>query len=80
MAAPVGSGDVRQRLDQALEALSGVINAHLPLLLALDQDFHQAKAASINSNEPFARLFEDGIADGSLTPPGGDPRKQPSCC
>lgn len=30
-------------------------------------------AASINSNEPFARLFEDGIADGPLAPPGGDP-------
>jgi hypothetical protein len=42
-------------------------------LLASDQVFHRAKAASINFNEPFARLFEDGIADGSLAPPGGDP-------
>src|SRR5262245_27546140 len=69
----VGRGDARQRLDQALDALFGVIDAHLPLLLASDQVFHRAKAARINFNEPFARLFEDGIADGSLAPPGGDP-------
>src|SRR5262249_47245173 len=69
----VGPGDARQRLDRALDALFEVIDAHLPLLLASDQVFHRAKAASINFNEPFARLFEDGIADGSLAPPGGDP-------
>src|SRR5215831_3234751 len=69
----VGPGDARQRLDRALDALFGVIDAHLPLLLASDQVFHRANAASINFNEPFARLFEDGIADGSLAPPGGDP-------
>jgi AcrR family transcriptional regulator len=68
----VGPGDARQRLDRALDALFGVIDAHLPLLLASDQVFHRARA-SINFNEPFARLFEDGIADGSLTLPGGDP-------
>jgi AcrR family transcriptional regulator len=68
----VGPGDARQRLDRALDALFGVIDAHLPLLLASDQVFHRAKAASINFNEPFARLFEDGIADESLAPPGGD--------
>ena len=79
MAAPAGFGDVRQWLDQALEALSRVINARLPLLLTPDQDFHQAKAANINCNEPFARLFEGGIADRSLAPPGGDPRQRPSC-
>jgi AcrR family transcriptional regulator len=69
----VGPGDARQRLDRALDALFGVIDAHLPLLLASDQVFHRANAASINFNEPFARLFGDGIADGSLAPPGGDP-------
>ena len=69
----VGPGDARQRLDRALDALFGVIDAHLPLLAASDQVFHRARAASINFNEPFARLFEDGIADGSLAPPGGDP-------
>jgi AcrR family transcriptional regulator len=69
----VGPGDARQRLDQALDALFGVIDSHLPLLLASDQVFHRAKAARINFNEPFARLFGDGIADGSLAPPGGDP-------
>jgi hypothetical protein len=49
-----------------------VIDAHLHLL-ASDQVFHRAKAASINFSEPFARLFGDGLADGSLAPPGGDP-------
>ena len=53
----VGPGDARQRLDRALDALFGVIDAHLPLLLASDQVFHRAKAAQINFNEPFARLF-----------------------
>ena len=59
---------------------AGVIGAHLPLLLASDQIFQRVKSASINFSESFARLFEDGIADGSLAPPGGDPRKRPSCC
>jgi hypothetical protein len=67
-----GPGDQPWRLDQALDALFGLIGAHLPLLLASDQVFRRAKAASINFNEPFARLFEDGIADGSLAPPGDD--------
>ena len=69
----VGPGNARQRLDRALDALFGVIDAHLPLLLASDQVFHRAKAAQINFNEPFARLFTDGTADGSLAPPGEDP-------
>jgi AcrR family transcriptional regulator len=69
----VGPGDARQRLYRALDALFGLIDAHLPLLLASDQVFHRAKAARINFNEPFARLFTDGAADGSLAPPGEDP-------
>ena len=69
----VGPGDARQRLGRAIDALFGVIDAHLPLLLASDQIFHRAKAASINFSEPFARLFRDGIVDGSIAPPGGDP-------
>src|SRR5215831_5973833 len=69
----VGPGDARQRLDRALDALFGVIDSHLPLLLASDQVFHRAKAASVNFNEPFARLLGDGVVDGSLMPPGGDP-------
>ena len=55
------------------DALFGVIDALLPLLLASDQVFHRAEAVSINFGDPFARLLEDGIADGSLAPPGGDP-------
>ncbi len=69
----VGPGDARQRLDRALDALFGVIDAHLPLLLASDQVFHRARAAEINFTEPFTRLFEDGAADGSLAAPGDDP-------
>src|SRR5215475_3459734 len=69
----VGPGDARQRLDRALDALFGVIDAHLPLLLASDQVFHRASAAEINFSEPFTRLFEDGIADGSLALPGDGP-------
>ena len=69
----VGPGDARQRLGRGIDALFGVIDAHLPLLLASDQVFHRAKAASINFSEPFARLFGDGIVDGSIAPPGGDP-------
>jgi AcrR family transcriptional regulator len=69
----VGSGDARQRLDRAIDALFGVIDAHLPLLLASDQVFHRARAARINFSEPFARLFADGAVDGSLAPPGEDP-------
>jgi hypothetical protein len=49
-----------------------VIDAPPALLLASDQVFHRAKVTSINFNQPFVRSFEDGIADGSLTPPGGD--------
>jgi hypothetical protein len=75
-----GPGDARQQLDRALDALLGVIGAHLPLLLASDQIFQWVKSASINFSESFARLFDDGMADGSLAPPGGDPRKRPSCC
>ena len=71
----VGPGDARQRLDRALDALFGVVDAHLPLLLASDQVFHRAKAARINFNEPFTRLFEDGAADGSLVAPGEDRRR-----
>src|SRR5262249_58818285 len=44
-----------------------------PLRPAWDRVSPGARAASINFNDPFARLFEDGIADGSLAPPGGDP-------
>ena len=69
----VGPGDARQRRDRALDALSGVIGAHRrPLLLASDQIFHGVKSASINFSESFARLFEDGIAGGSLAPTSGD--------
>lgn len=69
----VAPGDARHRLDRALDALFGVIDAHLPLLLASDQVFHRAGAAEINFTEPFTRLFEDGTVDGSLVPPGDDP-------
>jgi len=69
------AGSARQRLDLALSGLFEVAEAHLPLLLASDQVFHKASASGINFNEPFTRIFRDGLEDGSLTPPGGDPEE-----
>jgi AcrR family transcriptional regulator len=67
------AGSARDRLDLALSGLFEVAEAHLPLLLASDQVFHKASASGINFNEPFTRIFRDGLEDGSLSPPGGDP-------
>lgn len=46
---------------------------HLPLLLASDTAFHQAGRPGFYFKDPIERLLRDGIADGSLQPPG-DPR------
>ncbi len=62
----VGAGPARARLDQAIDALFDVIDAHLPLLLASDTVFHRATATKINFNEPFTRLFADGRIDHSV--------------
>ena len=49
----VGPGDARQRLGRGIDALFGVIDAHLPLLLASDQVFHRANAASTGERPSF---------------------------
>ncbi|MGC1183942.1 MAG: TetR/AcrR family transcriptional regulator [Candidatus Dormiibacterota bacterium] len=67
-----GAGSARDRMGLALLALFDVAEAHLPLLLASDQVLHQASQSGINFNEPFARLFRDGLEDGSLACPGDD--------
>jgi AcrR family transcriptional regulator len=69
----VGRGTAAERLERALDALFAVIDAHLPLLLASDQVFHRVSTVRIGFSEPFRRLFEDGMADGSLAAPGDDP-------
>ncbi|MGH7642083.1 MAG: TetR/AcrR family transcriptional regulator [Candidatus Dormibacteria bacterium] len=66
-------GNARERLGIAILALFDVAEAHLPLLMASDQVFHRASASGLNFNEPFSRIFRDGIEDGSLAPPGGNP-------
>jgi len=66
-------GSARERLALALRALFDVAEAHLPLLMASDQVFHRASLGGLNFNEPFSRLFRDGLEDGSLASPGGDP-------
>ena len=71
--AMVGTGPARERLDQAIDALFDVIDAHLPLLLASDTVFHRATATKINFNEPFARLFADGRIDHSVPDIADDP-------
>lgn len=66
-------GVARERLVLAMRGLFDVAESHLPLLLASDQVFHQPSTSGLNFNEPFARIFRDGLEDGSLLPPGGDP-------
>jgi AcrR family transcriptional regulator len=70
-----GTGTARQRLDQAIEALFDVIDAHLPLLLASDTIFHRASATPLSFNEPFLRLFADGRIDGTVNLIGTDPEE-----
>jgi len=63
------SGSGRERLEKALVALCEVAERHLDLLLASDTSFHQAWAETrprVSFLEPFIRIAEDGVADGSL--------------
>jgi AcrR family transcriptional regulator len=68
--ASAGSGAAR--LCQALEALCGVADRHLELLLASDVAFHEAQERADprpSFIEPLVRLLHDGVADGTLRPP-----------
>ncbi|HZS78079.1 MAG TPA: TetR/AcrR family transcriptional regulator [Ktedonobacteraceae bacterium] len=55
------------RLVAALQALCGVAERHLPLLVATDTIFHEAHILTrTHFTEPLARLLEDGMGDGSI--------------
>ncbi|MGC2192441.1 MAG: helix-turn-helix domain-containing protein [Candidatus Dormiibacterota bacterium] len=66
------SGSARDRIELALLALFDVVEDHLPLLMASDQVFHRPSISGLNFNEPFSRIFRDGLEDGSLSPLEGD--------
>jgi AcrR family transcriptional regulator len=73
-------GDARARLEQALDALCGVVEENLALVAALDERprnaiFHEDEGAGQGTaltrrtfTEPVERLLRDGAADGSLRP------------
>ncbi len=55
------------RLKEALRALCGVADLHLPLLVATDTIFHEAHILTrTDFIEPLARLLQDGMSDGSI--------------
>jgi AcrR family transcriptional regulator len=59
-----------ERLERALLALCGVLDRHLPLLLATDEAFHQEPHPGRPPDylHPFITFIRDGIGDESLTP------------
>lgn len=69
-------GPAGERLEQALTALCGVVEANLGLLLALraqsDSVFHEAAGEKEETmtrsvfTEPLEKLLRDGVADGSI--------------
>ncbi len=63
-----GSG--RDRLERGLVALCGLLDRHLPLMLATDEAFHQETAPGEPPNylHPFIQFLREGDADGSLAP------------
>jgi AcrR family transcriptional regulator len=63
------SGTARERLEAALTTLCDVAERHLELLLASDTAFHRAwedAKPRVSFLEPFIRISEDGVADGTL--------------
>jgi AcrR family transcriptional regulator len=63
-----GSG--RDRLERGLRALCGLLDRHLPLMLATDEAFHQDTAPGEPPDylHPFIQFLREGGADGSLAP------------
>ena len=63
-------GTGRERLRLGLEALCGLIDDHLPLLLATDEAFHQEphRGQPPDYLRPFIAFLRDGAADGTLAP------------
>ena len=64
------SGSGRERLERSLSALCGVLDRHLPLMLATDEAFHQPTAPGTPPDylHPFIQFLREGSADGSLAP------------
>jgi len=61
-------GTGRERLEQGLLALCGVLDRHLPLMLATDEAFHQPTAPDEPPDylHPFIVFLREAKADGSL--------------
>lgn len=57
-----------ERLQRGLEALCGLLDRHLPLLLATDEAFHQETAPGVPPDylHPFIQFLREGARDGSL--------------
>jgi AcrR family transcriptional regulator len=67
------AGSGLERLTRGLEALCGLIDRHLPLMLATDEAFHQDTAPGVPPDylHPFIQFLREGARDGSL-PEVGD--------
>jgi AcrR family transcriptional regulator len=66
-------GTGRERLERSLVELCGLLDRHLPLMLATDEAFHQQPAPGEPPDylHPLIRFLREGTEDGSL-PPVGD--------
>ena len=64
------AGSGRDRLELGLAALCGLLERHLPLMLATDEAFHQDTAPGEPPNylHPFIQFLREGAVDGSLAP------------
>jgi AcrR family transcriptional regulator len=67
-------GTGRERFVRGLEELCGLLDRHLPLMLATDEAFHQDTAPDEPPDylHPFIRFLREGDQDASL-PPVDDP-------
>ena len=57
-----------ERLRRGLEELCGLLDRHLPLLLATDEAFHQQTAPGVPPDylHPFIQFLREGARDGTL--------------
>jgi AcrR family transcriptional regulator len=63
-------GTGRERLARGLEELCGLLDRHLPLMLATDEAFHQRPGPDQPHDylHPFIQFLREGSDDGSLSP------------
>ena len=63
-------GNGRERLERSLDALCGLLDRHLPLMLATDEAFHQEPAPGEPPDylHPLIRFLREGSDDGSMRP------------